>query len=115
VRCFMSIQRMKTRAKDIPVKIFGLLSLMQGLSPLNPKHLSVANSRVFTEKYAEPASAGQSVPRRILGEELERARAPLLTLKIGFFVSYAELQQKGATTKNPHISLAATIRETWAM
>jgi hypothetical protein len=56
---------------------------------------------VFTEKYAEPASTGQSVPSRILGEELERARASLLTLKIGFSISYAELQQKGATTKKP--------------
>ena len=56
---------------------------------------------MFTEKYAEPASTGQSVPSRILGEELERARASLLTLKIGFSISYAEVQQKGATTKKP--------------
>jgi hypothetical protein len=56
---------------------------------------------VFTEKYAGPSSTGQSVPRRILCQELERAQASLLTLKIGFSVSHAELQQKGATTKKP--------------
>ena len=56
---------------------------------------------MFTEKYAGPSSTGQSVPRRILCEELERAQASLLTLKIGFSVSHAELQQKGATTKKP--------------
>ncbi len=47
---------------------------------------------MFTEEFALPAAGvGQITPRRILLEELARARSSLLTLGIGFSVSHADL------------------------
>jgi hypothetical protein len=59
---------------------------------------------VFTEEYSDPPSVGQITPGRILFEELERARASLLALGIGFSVSPVELPQKSARTqKTPYL------------
>jgi hypothetical protein len=56
---------------------------------------------VFTEECADPVVANWAIPEKILFEELDRARASLLALGIGFSVSHAELQQRGGRTKKP--------------
>ena len=47
------------------------------------------------------ASHGEITPTGILSEEFARARSSLLTLGIGFSVSYADLQRKGDKSKKP--------------
>jgi hypothetical protein len=53
------------------------------------------------ENTLSTANVGQMTPRRILFEEIERARTSLLILGIGFSGSNAELQWKAGRSKRP--------------